>query len=105
MSRQPVTCAVASCNERVRPGQLMCRAHWFELPKALRDDVWRTWRRVQRWSGSPLDSRRAEIAAYRVAVTAAREWFSAQQTLFQATELVALRTADGRALTFKGHAL
>lgn len=25
---------------------LMCRPHWFTLPRPLRDQVWRTWRRA-----------------------------------------------------------
>ena len=95
MSRRPVTCAVASCGERVRPGQLMCKPHWFSLPKALRDDVWRTWRRVQRWAGSPIDARLKEIAAYREAVRAATDHFATPADAFGRREAVIAETADG----------
>ena len=29
------------------PEMLMCRKHWFMVPKTLRDAVWRTYRRGQ----------------------------------------------------------
>lgn len=40
MSRN--ACPVDGCPDRHRPGQLLCRRHWYKVPKELRDDVWRT---------------------------------------------------------------
>lgn len=33
------TCHAASCNKAVPPRIFMCRAHWFQLPKEMRDAV------------------------------------------------------------------
>jgi hypothetical protein len=32
---------------RVPPEMFMCRRHWFSLPKAMRDAIWRTYRAGQ----------------------------------------------------------
>jgi hypothetical protein len=37
-------CAVSGCSEQVDPSRLMCRGHWYRLPRQLRDLVWMTWR-------------------------------------------------------------
>lgn len=45
---QPVSrCPVAGCNERIDPTRLMCRRHWYRVPRPLRDRVWATWRSGQ----------------------------------------------------------
>jgi hypothetical protein len=31
----------------------MCRAHWFALPKAIRNEIWRTYRKGQEISKDP----------------------------------------------------
>jgi hypothetical protein len=36
------SCRVEHCSLDANPGQLMCRAHWFSLPKPLRDAIWDT---------------------------------------------------------------
>jgi hypothetical protein len=36
-------CAANHCFERVKPGRLMCRDHWFQLPEAYRRDILRAW--------------------------------------------------------------
>ena len=36
-------CQVPSCNEQIDPSRLMCRHHWYRVPKQLRDQVWATW--------------------------------------------------------------
>lgn len=38
-------CHATGCLVRVNPEMLMCRRHWFMVPKALRDMVWSTYRR------------------------------------------------------------
>lgn len=39
-----VHCAVEGCSTRLNAGQLFCKAHYFSLPKALKDDLWAAWR-------------------------------------------------------------
>jgi len=33
-------CPATGCTRRVGRGMLLCRPHWFMVPKALRDAVW-----------------------------------------------------------------
>jgi hypothetical protein len=40
-------CAVPQCGEAVDPSRLMCRRHWYVVPKAIRDQVWASWRSGQ----------------------------------------------------------
>jgi DNA polymerase len=40
-------CHARGCEKPVPPEMLMCRGHWFSLPKNLRDAVWRTYREGQ----------------------------------------------------------
>lgn len=35
------TCHAISCDTPVDPSLLMCRAHWFRVPLAMRNAVWR----------------------------------------------------------------
>ena len=42
--RSAVPCAVTGCSEHVDPSRLMCREHWYRVPRQLRDVVWATWR-------------------------------------------------------------
>lgn len=37
-------CSARECELAVKPGMLMCRRHWFMVPKLLRDTVWETYR-------------------------------------------------------------
>jgi hypothetical protein len=36
-------CPRPNCTARVRNDLLACRPHWFELPRDIRDRVWRAW--------------------------------------------------------------
>lgn len=38
------TCHAKGCDRRVPPRMFMCKAHWFRLPKPLRDAIWATYR-------------------------------------------------------------
>ena len=38
------TCHATGCRTTVPPKMFACRRHWFTLPKALRDAIWRTYR-------------------------------------------------------------
>jgi hypothetical protein len=37
-------CPAIGCRQHVSPDRLMCRLHWYQVPKRLRDLVWATWR-------------------------------------------------------------
>lgn len=36
-------CPVEGCTEQHDRKMLMCRTHWFEVPKPLRDELWRAY--------------------------------------------------------------
>lgn len=38
------TCHWPGCDKQVPPAMWGCSVHWFRLPKALRDEVWRAYR-------------------------------------------------------------
>jgi hypothetical protein len=40
-------CHAHACNVRVPPNRFMCGPHWSELPKPLRDAIWREYRPSQ----------------------------------------------------------
>lgn len=49
-------CHWPGCELQVPPAMWGCRQHWFALPKALRDKVWRTYRPGQEKDCSPSDA-------------------------------------------------
>ena len=63
----PHQCPVGGCQQDVRADRLMCRPHWYTVPKPLRDIVWATWR-----SGEAASSIE-HMAAIRVAIAAVDE--------------------------------
>ena len=46
-------CHWPTCTEEVPPSQLMCRLHWYALPRAIRREVWRTYRKGQEVDKNP----------------------------------------------------
>lgn len=59
-------CPVDGCEIQVEHEHLMCRKHWFMVPKPLRDQVWRAWQGWQdgKVSGSEyIEARDQAIAA------------------------------------------
>jgi len=46
-------CHAHGCKVAVPPKMFMCRAHWFSLPKNLRDAVWREYRPGQERTKDP----------------------------------------------------
>jgi len=42
--RRTHKCPAPPCAVQVRYDQLACRGHWYALPKAMRDEIWQTWR-------------------------------------------------------------
>jgi hypothetical protein len=63
-SRWPVRCPVPGCREQIDSSRLMCRRHWYLVPKQIRDRVWATWR-----SGQGALSKE-HLEAVHVAITA-----------------------------------
>lgn len=64
---RPHTCHWPGCQTPVPPAMWGCRKHWFTLPKALRDAIWRTYSVGQEERGDPS-------AAYLEAARAVQEW-------------------------------
>jgi len=61
LSRGTHSCAVPQCAVRVDRTRLMCRRHWYLVPKAIRDQVWATWRSGQ--GALSADHREAVVLA------------------------------------------
>lgn len=34
------TCSAFGCREPVKRPKFMCKEHWFQVPKKIRDEVW-----------------------------------------------------------------
>ena len=58
-------CAAGDCREIVPVGMLMCRAHWFQVPKHIRDRVWSAVRARQR---NEQGARAAHLGAVKEAI-------------------------------------
>jgi hypothetical protein len=57
-------CPIPGCGSQIDPSRLMCRAHWYVVPKDMRDRVWATWRSGQgAFSAEHQDAVRVAIAA------------------------------------------
>jgi hypothetical protein len=46
-------CHWPGCDKHVPPAMWGCKAHWFTLPKTLRDRIWATYRRGQEVTKTP----------------------------------------------------
>lgn len=46
-------CHAENCNVPVPPKMMMCRKHWFMVPKPLRDAVWAEYRPGQEITKDP----------------------------------------------------
>lgn len=64
------TCHARGCTIAVPPKMLMCRRHWFLVPKALRDAVWRTYHPGQERTKDPTSE---YLAAAHAAIEAVAE--------------------------------
>lgn len=67
------TCHWPGCGKQVPPAKWGCREHWYMLPKALRDAIWRAYQPGQEIDGRPS---REYIAAAR----AAQNWILEHDT-------------------------
>lgn len=47
------TCHWPGCGQVVPPRLWGCKAHWYRLPKKLRDEIWRTYRPGQEMTKTP----------------------------------------------------
>lgn len=61
-------CHHPQCSIPVPPKMLACRAHWFQLPKPIRDRIWATYR-----PGQEVDKRFSD--AYSDAFDAAQAFW------------------------------
>lgn len=48
-------CHWPGCTEQVPPAMWGCKKHWFRLPLALRNKIWRAYRPGQEVDGSPSE--------------------------------------------------
>lgn len=37
-------CHAIACKRSIPPEMLMCRGHWYKVPKGMQAEVWRTYR-------------------------------------------------------------
>ena len=65
------TCHWPGCTKEVLPAVWGCTAHWYALPKYLRDKIWRTYRPGQEISKTPS-------AEYLAAAKEVQEWIEEQ---------------------------
>jgi hypothetical protein len=55
---------VPGCRAQIDASRLMCRSHWYLVPKQIRDRVWATWRSGQgAYSVEHLETVRMAITA------------------------------------------
>lgn len=67
-------CPGPKCERRVAADQLACRDHWFQVPKALRDEVWSAWRSLQRGGGDdPVEAEQRHAVACDRAIATMKE--------------------------------
>lgn len=66
-------CPVEHCPDPVRHAQLMCRRHWWLVPRTIRDRVWSTWRAYTNNRGTLEDYAEARDEAIAAATEAARQ--------------------------------
>ena len=73
-------CPATGCTSVTAPGKFMCRPHWFGLPVALRDEVWRTWRDVLagRRADKSAVQKLEDVRAYRAACAAATRYWQGE---------------------------
>ena len=63
-------CHWPGCAVEVPPMMWGCKPHWFSLPRHLRDELWRTYRRGQEVTKSPSPE-------YIAAAKAVQDWIAA----------------------------
>lgn len=66
------TCHWPGCDKQVPPAMWGCRQHWYRIPQALRNRIWRTYRAGQEEDGLPSPD-------YLAAARAVQDWIAAQE--------------------------
>lgn len=66
------TCHARGCDVPVPPKMFMCRAHWYSLPKSMRDAVWAEYRTGQEVRKDPTD-------AYLIVTRECIDWLAAKE--------------------------
>ena len=66
------TCHAHRCDRTVPPRLLMCRAHWFKVPRRLQAEVWARYRTGQESDKRPSLAYLLAARAAVLAVAAAR---------------------------------
>lgn len=61
------TCHWPGCKVEIRTSLFCCRRHWFALPRPMRREIWRTYRRGQEETKNPTRE-------YLAAAHAALDW-------------------------------
>ena len=62
-------CEVPLCGETIAAGKLMCRDHWYEVPKQVRQRINHAWKRIK--GRGTARYRQEALRDYRAAVTEA----------------------------------
>lgn len=58
-------CAAEDCIEQCPSHFLMCRAHWYRVPRAIRQEVWRAYKTEGVLSEAYVDAVDAAVASLR----------------------------------------
>lgn len=66
-------CHWPGCDKACPPAMWGCKSHWFALPKRLRDEIWRTYRRGQ-------ETRKDPSPEYIAAAKAVQHWIGEYRT-------------------------
>lgn len=62
-------CHWPGCDKQVPPAMWGCKAHWFRLPRALRNKIWATYQPGQETDMTPSES-------YLAAAREVQEWIA-----------------------------
>lgn len=69
-------CHWPGCNKQVPPAMWGCKAHWFRLPRALRNKIWATYQPGQEIDGTPSSE-------YLDAAHEVQKWIASQPPIMQ----------------------
>lgn len=75
MTSPPRTCPGPDCGRTIKRGMFACKPCWFKIPKEIRNEIWATYRALQR------DLSRPRVEAYREAERKGLEALGAEATV------------------------
>lgn len=70
-------CHAQGCKTPVQPRMFMCRSHWFQLPRTMRDVIWATYVPGQ-------EKRKDPSPEYLDAAVAAVKWLARRDGVYEA---------------------